>query len=198
METTQVIAPPAERRRITVAEFAAMYQAGILSEDEHLELINGELITMAAMDAPHASHVARLSRLFIESLSKKAVIYTQLPIVLGEYSEPEPDVAVLRWREDDYCSGKPTAKDVLLVVEVADRSLLYDRETKLPLYAQYGITEVWILNLQAKQVEVYRNPQGSAYQEKQIFKPSDDLAMQAFPDLQFPVSEMFIAPKEHK
>ncbi|MCS7211588.1 MAG: Uma2 family endonuclease [Chloroherpetonaceae bacterium] len=197
MTIAPTIKPPAERRKITVAEFAAMYQAGILSEDEHLELINGELITMAAMDAPHLAHVMRLARLLIVALRHRANVSVQSPIVLGEYSEPEPDVAVLRWREDDYCSGKPTAKDVLLVVEVADRSLLYDRETKLPLYAQHGITEVWILNLQAKQVEVYRNPQGSAYQEKQIFKPSDRLAMQAFPDLQFPVSEMFIVPKEY-
>jgi Uma2 family endonuclease len=147
------------------------------------------------MAAPHMSHVARLSRLFIETFGKRATVFIQLPILLSDDSEPEPDISVLKWRDDDYFSGKPGGTDVQLLVEVADTSLIYDRRTKLPLYARHGVPEVWILNLQSKQLEVYRTPQENDYAEKLMFKSGETLYLQAFTDISFAVSDILIQPR---
>ena len=192
MET--VIEPVIMRRRITVEEYEVMYEAGVFKPDERLELINGEILKVAPMNAPHISYVIRLSRIFTERLTKRAIVSTQLPIVINEESEPEPDISILRWRSDDYFSGKPKAQDVYLLIEVASASLLFDRRVKLPLYARVGIPEVWIVNVQARQLEVYRNPKGEAYSESRVLKPSDKIALLAFPDVEVRLSEVFITP----
>ncbi len=195
METAVIIEPPVSRRKISVDEYYAMHRAGIFGENERLELIEGELIAMAAMEAPHFSHVMRTARLFIEQFGRRANVSIQSPLPLNAYSEPEPDIAVLKWREDDYFSGKPTPADVLLVVEVADTSLLYDRRTKLPLYARHNIPEVWILNLLSKQLEVYRSPKENDYAEKLMLNSSERVQVQAFADISFAVSDMMIQPR---
>jgi len=194
METELSVEPVITRRRITVEEYEVMYEAGVFKPDERLELINGEILTMAPMNAPHISHVARLSRIFIETLGRRATVFTQLPIVISEDSEPEPDISILRWRSDDYFSGKPRAQDVYVLIEVASASLLFDRRIKLPLYARVGIPEVWIVNVQARQLEVYRNPKGEDYAEKRILQPSESVSLLAFPDVEIPLSEVFITP----
>jgi len=194
METELAIEPAIVRRKITVEEYEVMYEAGVFKPDERLELINGEILKVAPMNAPHISHVIRLSRIFTERLTKRAIVSTQLPIVINEESEPEPDISILRWRSDDYFSGKPKAQDVYLLIEVASASLLFDRRIKLPLYARVGVPEVWIVNVQARQLEVYRNPKGEDYAERQILQPTDRISLLAFPDVEIPLSEVFITP----
>ncbi len=194
MEMELLIEPVIVRRKITVEEYEAMYEAGVFKPDERLELINGEILKVAPMNAPHIAHVANLSRLLIETFGKRITVFTQLPVVLSEDSEPEPDIALLKWRKDHYFSRKATASDVYLLIEVADTSLLYDRRIKLPLYARAGIPEVWIVNFQARELEVYRNPKGEAYSESRILKPSDGVSLLAFPDVEIPLSEVFITP----
>ena len=194
METELAIEPAIVRRKITVEEYEVMYEAGVFKPDERLELINGEILKVAPMNAPHISYVIRLSRIFTERLTKRAIVSTQLPIVINEESEPEPDLSILRWRSDDYFSGKPKAQDVYLLIEVASASLLFDRRVKLPLYARVGVPEVWIVNVQARQLEVYRNPKGEAYSESRVLKPSDVVSLLAFPDVEVRLSEVFITP----
>ena len=194
METELAIEPAIVRRKITVEEYEVMYEAGVFKPDERLELINGEILKVAPMNAPHISYVIRLSRIFTERLTKRAIVSTQLPIVINEESEPEPDLSILRWRSDDYFSAKPSAQDVYAIIEVASTSLVYDRRVKLPLYARVGVPEVWIVNVQERELEVYRNPKGEAYSESRVLKPSDKIALLAFPDVEILLSEVFITP----
>jgi Uma2 family endonuclease len=195
MQTEARIEPLIVRRKITVKEYDLMYEAGIFQPDERIELINGELVKMAPMNAPHIAYVAILTELLIEKFARRATIFTQLPIVLNSDSEPEPDISVLKWKKDRYFSGKPTACDVHALIEVADVSLAYDREVKLPLYARASIPEVWILKVQDRQLEVYRHPKDDRYTEKQLLQPSDTLALLAFPDVPIALSEVFISPE---
>ncbi|KER10015.1 MAG: hypothetical protein HY22_06935 [[Candidatus Thermochlorobacteriaceae] bacterium GBChlB] len=194
MQTEAAIEAPITRRKITVEEYYVMYNAGVFKPDERLELINGEIVKMPAMNAPHIAYVARLSRLFIETFGKRATVFTQLPVILSDDSEPEPDIALLKWKADDYLSGKATASDVHVLIEVADASLLYDRRIKLPLYASAGIPEAWVLNLQDNQLEVYRQPRGNNYAEQRLLKPSEKISLQAFPDVEISLTEIFISP----
>jgi len=194
METELAIEPAIVRRKITVEEYEVMYEAGVFKPDERLELINGEILKVAPMNAPHISYVIRLSRIFTERLTKRAIVSTQLPIVINEESEPEPDLSILRWRSDDYFSGKPKAQDVYLLIEVASASLLFDRRVKLPLYARVVVPEVWIVKVQERELEVYRNPKGEDYAERQILQPTDRISLLAFPDVEIPLSEVFITP----
>ncbi len=165
-----------------------MYEAGIFQPDERLELINGEIIKMPPMNAPHIAYVAILTELLIKKLAQRAIIFTQLPIVLNDDSEPEPDVSVLKWKKDHYFSAKPMAHEVYLLIEVASASLVYDREVKLPLYARTCIPEVWILKVQDRQLEVYRHPKENTYTEQQLLQPSEKIALLAFPDIEITLS----------
>jgi Uma2 family endonuclease len=149
------------RHRFSVDAYHRMGEVGILSPGERTELIDGEIIQMPPVGSPHIGAVIALTRLFQAS---GAVISVQNPVRMSDQSEPEPDIALLRDRADGYRSPPPpSAADVLLIVEVADTSLRYDRETKLPLYARHGVPEVWIVDLAAGAVEVHREPKDEAY-----------------------------------
>lgn len=154
------------KRCFTVAQYNRMGEAGILTEDDRVELIEGEIIEMSPIGERHAACVDVLAELFREQLQRKAIIRVQNPIQLGNYSEPQPDVTLLKRRDDFYRRAHPTAADVLLIVEVADTTLDYDRQIKVPLYARAGIAEVWIVNLMDEQVEVYAQPVNGAYQSQ--------------------------------
>lgn len=145
--------------RFTVIEYHQMLELGVLREDDHIELINGELIDMAPMGSWHAATVADLAETLILQLAGRAKVYIQNPIRLDEHNEPQPDLAVLRKREPSYAFTHPGPEDVLLIIEVADSSIRYDRDVKLSLYARYGIPEVWLLDGSSKRLEIYRNPQ---------------------------------------
>ena len=167
-----------------------MGHAGILDTNSRVELIEGELIDMAPIGSLHASVVATLSGLFFRQVGSEALVWTQNPISIPPDSEPQPDIALLRPSADRYRGSLPTANDVLLLVEVADTTLQYDRAVKLPLYATHGIREVWILNLPDRVLEMYREPQTGAYRVK-LERVATDLASPlALPTVRVDLSEM--------
>lgn len=153
------------RHWFTVAEYNRMGETGILKEDDRVELIEGEIVEMSPIGRRHAASVDRLTELLGERLQRKVIVRVQSPIVLNDYTEPQPDVALLKRREDFYERSLPAPDDVLLIVEVADTTLEYDRQLKVPLYARALISEVWIVNLVDEQVEVYTRPAEGVYQD---------------------------------
>lgn len=159
----------------TVAEYDRMGETGILTEDDRVELVEGEIIEMSPIGKRHAACVGRLTNLFGRLLAERTIVWVQNPIVLNDYSEPQPDVALLRRRDDFYERSLPTPDDVLLVIEVADTTIEYDRQIKIPLYARAGIAEVWIVNLVDEQIEVYAEHVNDAYQSKREFKRGETI-----------------------
>jgi Uma2 family endonuclease len=171
------------RRLFTVAEYYRMAEAGILSEDDRVELIEGEIVEMSPISSRHASCVARSSKLLTRTVGDEAFVWVQNPIHLSGFSEPEPDLALLRPRDDFYAESHPTPDDVLLIIEVAETSQRYDRDVKLPLYARYGIPEFWLVDLMEKAIYVYRQPSGGTYREVQRLQRGESLAPQMLPEL---------------
>lgn len=148
---------------LSVAAYHRMGDAGILDENQHTELIDGRIIAMAPIGSEHADWVDRLTRYFIRSLADNYTVRTQNPIYLNENSEPEPDIALLRPRQQPYREAHPRPEDVLLVIEVADTTLKYDRDVKIPLYAKHAIPEVWLVDIAANRLEIYRQPVEGEY-----------------------------------
>jgi Uma2 family endonuclease len=152
------------RRRLDVDVYYRMAEAGILTDPHHAELIDGEIIDMAAIGSPHAAVTNRLARLLARALcDEAALVNVQSPLRLDAYNEPQPDLMLLRPHADDYRASHPSAADVLLLVEVSETSLAYDRGIKLALYAKFGVPEVWIIDLPGSTVEVYRELKEGAY-----------------------------------
>jgi Uma2 family endonuclease len=151
------------RHRLTVADYYRMGETGILAPDARVELIDGEIIDMAPIGSPHVSAVLQLDYFLKAAVAGKALVLVQGPIALGDYSAPQPDLAVLRPRADYYRSSLAVPADVLLVVEVAQSSLRHDRDDKIPLYARHGVQEAWLVDLEAKRLVRYRNPQQDTY-----------------------------------
>ena len=185
--TTPVASPPAAaipaRRRFTVAEYYAMADAGILSENDRVELLDGDIIVMPPIGDWHAGGVKFFNNTMLPKLLSRAMIAVQDPVRLDEHSEPQPDIMLLQWRDDFYRSGHPRPADVLLLIEVADTSVGYDRNAKLPVYARAGIPEVWIVNRSARRVESYSEPSGDTYSTVRHFIPGETIAPQAFPNI---------------
>lgn len=178
------------RRRFTVDEYYRMADAGILNEDDQVELIEGEIVEMAPIGSRHAGHVDRLNQLFSRRVADRAIVRVQNPIWLSDYTEPQPDISLLRPRSDFYTSAHPRPQDVLLVVEVADTSIDYDREVKAPLYARLGIGEFWLVDLVRESIEVYRRPSPEGYLEVRRTQRGEGLAPEAFPDLELSVDDV--------
>lgn len=158
------------RRKFTVAEYHKLVDAGVLGERDRVELIAGEIHTMSPIDAIHAAHVKRLNQILGQLLDERCLIGVQDPILLDNRSEPEPDISLLRWRDDYYAQAHPSPADVLLLIEVANTSASYDRNVKLPNYASAGISEVWIVNIKRQIVEQYTQPDGDEYTNRRIIK----------------------------
>jgi Uma2 family endonuclease len=173
------------RRHFSVTEYYRMIEAGILSESDRVELIDGEVIEMSPIGSRHAACVNRLTMLLTGKLGQTAILSVQNPIRLDEYSELQPDLCLLQPRSDFYAEGHPTSADVLLVAEVADSSVRFDREVKLPLYAQALIPEVWIVNLPAEVVEIYSQPSGGNYRKSQEIKRVEIIQSETIPQLTF-------------
>lgn len=157
------------RYSFTAEEFQRMGEAGILRPDARLELIEGEIIEMSPIGSPHAACVKFLSGLLHRLFGDTFIVGVQDPIRLNDFSEPHPDVTLLRWRDDYYREKHPTPEDVLLVIEVADTTVVTDRKVKLPLYARAVINEAWLVNIPEEQVEVYSNPAGGLYEKVEVF-----------------------------
>lgn len=162
----QMASPPAllpVRHAITVDEYLRMGAAGILAPDARCELIEGEIIDRPPIGPAHASRTNRLVEILTLAVRGKAIVSTQNPIILGDLSAPQPDLALLRYREDYYAQAHPAAADILLLIEVADTSLPHDRNTKLPLYARFQIPEVWIIDIRGGHLDVHRTPDAERY-----------------------------------
>jgi Uma2 family endonuclease len=188
--TVAVGAPPVERYRWTVDLYHQMIETGILGEDERIELIKGELATMSPIGAEHSGTLKKLTEMLFEQLRRRAVISVQDPLQVDDYSEPEPDLALLAPRRDFYKRALPRPADVLLVIEVADRSLAYDRTIKMALYAGAGIAEAWIVNLIDRWIEVYRDPSSVGYTTLLKILPGKSVAPLAFADVIVAVDEL--------
>lgn len=178
------------KRLFTVEEYHRMVQAGILTEDDRAELIEGEIIEMAPIGSRHAACVDRLNHLFGGRLGRRSIVRVQNPIRLGEHSEPQPDVTLLRPRADFYARAHPGSEEVLLLVEVAETSPEYDRDVKLPLYARAGIAEVWLVVLSEEGIEIYRQPSSQGYGEVRRVGRGGSLAPLEFPELVLAVDEV--------
>ena len=178
------------RHRITVEEYERMIAANVWPEDERLELIEGELVRMSPINAPHAAAVKRLTELLRDRLGKRALVGVQDPIVLDDQSEPEPDISVLRRRADYYANAHPSPADVLLVVEVSDTTLEYDRDVKARLYARAGIPETWVVDLNGERVIVFREVDNGEYTRMESVRRGAEIAPTAFPDVTLHVDDI--------
>lgn len=179
-----------KRRPFTVAEYVQLGTAGVIGEDERVELIEGEIIAMAPIGAAHSGYVGWLNRRLSEQVGNRALLWVQSPLRLSGRSEPQPDLMLLRPRDDFYTSAHPRPADVLLLVEVAESSLAYDRDIKLPLYAAAGIPEVWLIDTAARRATVFSNPSGGAYEVAQEIGPQEQLVPDAFPDVRIQLDEI--------
>jgi Uma2 family endonuclease len=171
-----------KRRLFTVQEYHLMNEAGVFSDRERVELIEGEIIQMAAIGRRHAARVDRLARMFSRIPESLVIFRVQNPICLNDNSEPQPDIALVQPRADFYEESLPNSEDVLLLVEVADSTVNYDRDVKVPNYSRSGIQEVWLWDLEANCLEVYRNPTANGYTLIQKFEGDQQVSPLAFPD----------------
>ncbi|MBI4322109.1 MAG: Uma2 family endonuclease [Chloroflexi bacterium] len=178
------------RRRFSVAEYHQMASAGILHEDDRVELIDGEVFQMTPIGSRHAGTVLRCNMLFTRVFADVAMVNPQNPVLIGEYSEPQPDLALVRQRPDFYVAGHPVPEDVLLLVEIADGSVEFDRRVKVPLYARGGIPEVWLVDLEQNTITVYRDLSADGYRTARVLRRGDHLALAAFPDRLLAVADI--------
>lgn len=171
-------------------EWRRLGEANIFPPDRRLELIEGEILEMAPIGFNHAGHLKRINRLFTRLVPNNLVTSVQDPLQLGDLSEPEPDFMLLKPDADCYCSRHPNADDVLLLIEVADSSLSFDRNQKLRLYALHGIPEYWLLNLNDNRLEVYRAPRDGIYEEKTTRHVGDTVTLSQLPAITINVSDI--------
>ena len=176
------MAMPLTHHRFTVDEFQRMAQTGILDEDARVELLDGQIVEMSPIGPRHAGCVRLLIRL-LSRAADRVMIDVQNPVVLGTYAAPQPDLAILRLRADDYAHAHPGPDDILLVIEVADTSVATDRERKLPLYATAGIPEAWLVNLPEDVIEIHREPRNGIYTVRQIIRRGETLTPLRLPEL---------------
>ena len=182
---------PAEikRHRFTADEYHRMVEVGLLEEDARVELVGGQIVEMSPIGWPHARCVNRLTKLLVRLVGERYEISVQNPIALSDIDEPQPDLALIR--EDAHRLHAPVPEDVLLVIEVSDTTLAYDKNIKLPLYAQARIPEVWIVDLQNRRVEVYTEPGPDGYRAVQRFDPGEPLQSGTAEELSLRVDEVF-------
>lgn len=179
-----------KRRRFTLEEYHRMGEVGIFREKERVELIEGEIVEMSPIGSPHAATVDRIACVFSQKLGGRAIVRVQGPVQFADLvSEPLPDVTLLVPRRDFYASGHPGSSDILLVVEVTDTTVAYDRGVKL-LYARAGVAEVWLANVNTRRLEGYRQPGPNGYGESRVFQLDESLSIQSFPDVVFTVREL--------
>jgi Uma2 family endonuclease len=174
----------------TVEEYYRMAQSGIFSEDDRVELIEGEVVEMSPIGSTHQGCVNELSSLLTETLGRAAIVQVQGPIHIDKYSEPQPDIALLKPRRDFYRRSLATPADVLLIIEVGDTSAQYDRNVKLPLYAQSGIPEAWLINLPKDFIELHSEPKNGKYQKVQRVRRGKKLVSATIPELTLDAAEI--------
>jgi Uma2 family endonuclease len=188
------MSPLAQHRRFTVEDFYRMSEAGILTEDDRVELIEGEIVEMTPVGSRHASVVDRLTQLLVRRLGGALIVRVQNPVRLAGESEPEPNIALLEPREDYYAAAHPGPRDVRLIVEVAESSRAYDRSVKVPLYARHGVPEVWVIDLEADSVERFGRPAGGEYRSATRSTRGGSVASESVPTLLLEVDEILGPP----
>lgn len=171
------MAPSVHHRQFTVAEYHRLAEAGVLTEDDHTELLDGELYVMSPMRSRHAGAVDELVRLLARRVEDRFLVRCQTPVRLGERDEPEPDLSIARWREDKYSRSIPTPGDLVLVIEVADTTYDYDFATKRPRYAQAGVPVLWIVDLERRRIEVHEAPQHGVYTRSSLVLPGSSVTV---------------------
>jgi Uma2 family endonuclease len=179
------------RHRLTVEEYYRMAELGILAPDARVELIEGEIIDMAPQGSRHAGIVSRLYERLVAVVGPSGIVRCQLPIRLGTRSEPEPDFAVVKREERHYMNAHPVAADVLLLIEVANTTVSYDRLIKIPLYARHGILEAWLIDVQAARVHVFRDPQNGNYVDVSVIERPEALCPGVMPSLSIDLAGIF-------
>jgi Uma2 family endonuclease len=184
--------------RFSVEEYTQLAEAGILLEDDRLELIDGRIIDMPPIGSHHASCVKRILATFVNLFQTRAIVSVQDPVRLGIYSEPQPDLMLLQQRDDFYAERHPVPDEVLLLVEVSDSSLEYDKAVKIPLYSQKYIQEVWLINLREHCVEMYRSPTPAGYESISVLRGNQTLTPQAFPDVTLTAVQVLEGKEEGK
>lgn len=182
--------PKIKLKRFRVEDFYKMTRAGILPEEHGWEVIDGRLVDKMTIGTKHTSTVKRLNEILKENLGKTVNISIQDPIHVDEYNEPDADIALLKRREDFYADSHPTPQDVLLLIEVSDSTIEYDREIKKNLYAEAGIVELWIVNLQDETVEFYSHLKNGNYRLAQIFGRGEKVKSNSVEILELTVDEI--------
>jgi Uma2 family endonuclease len=182
--------PLVQRRRFTVDEYHRMAEAGVFHEDDRVELIDGEVVLMSPIGNKHAACVRRLNNILVVRVDGRAIVDVQDPVELDPHSEPEPDITLLRPRADFYAAAAPRPEDTLLVVEVGDSSVRFDRDVKAPLYARTGVSELWLVDVNAEQVSVCRRPTASGYGDVTVRGRGDMLSPAALPGVSISVDEV--------
>ncbi|MGH8552373.1 MAG: Uma2 family endonuclease [Methylococcales bacterium] len=178
------------KHRVDIAEWRRLGEANIFPENIRVELIDGEIFEMPPIGSNHGSHVKRLNRLFASLIHDRAIIAVQDPVQLGRYSEPQPDFMLLRPAADFYSDQHPGPDDVLLLIEVADNSIQFDRRKKLTLYASHHIPEYWLLNLNENRLEVYREPRDKAYGRKMTLISGDRISLLQLPEIEIDIKDI--------
>ncbi|HSF38230.1 MAG TPA: Uma2 family endonuclease [Thermoanaerobaculia bacterium] len=190
-EEEALMSAPVKKRLLTIDEYRRMGEAGIFHEDDRVELIRGEIYEMSPIGSRHTGCVRQLNQILNRRVGSHGIVDVQNPVCLEQQqSEPQPDLAVLRHRNDFYRSATPGPGDTILVIEVSDSSLAYDRKVKIPLYAESGIPEAWIADLEGETVIVYRQPSPEGYREMRTFGRGETVCAEALPELSVSVNEI--------
>ena len=187
------IAPQGNAHKLlfTPEQYQLMDEAGVFAQGDRLELINGEIIQMSPIGRKHVACIIRLTKLMEQKLGDRAMVSAQNSVLLPNNSQPQPDLVILKYRDDYYENGLPTPEDILLIIEVADSSIDYDRDVKASLYAAAGIPEMWLFDVNQKLITGYSQPSPSGYKHIQHYEAGDALAMVAFADVTFRWDELF-------
>ncbi|MDZ8068122.1 MAG: Uma2 family endonuclease [Nostoc sp. DedQUE08] len=183
-------------KRFTIAEYHRLAELGFFEENDLVELIKGEIIQIAAKGTSHSVCETRLEQELYKLVGDRATLRGQQPITLSNNSEPEPDRVIAKNRDDDYLANHPSPSDILFLIEIADSSLKYDQEEKLPIYAEAGISDYWIFNLVDNYLECYSEPYQAlqskfGYRRKFIYLPNESVNLPCFSDLVVDLSKVF-------
>jgi len=179
--------------RLTVEEYYRMAEVGLLAPDARVELIEGEIIDMAPIGTDHGSIVDQLTRLFVRAVDERAIVRVQGAVRLSSFTEPQPDLALLRPSPDFYRKKQPTGADSLLVIEVSDTTLRYDLKTKAPLYARLGVPEVWIFDVNREQIHFFRSPSDGSYGEVSVVDDPGVVELRTLPGVSIDLSRLWKA-----
>ena len=178
------------RRRFDVSDYYRMADAGILRETDRVELIEGEILQMSPISSGHAARNTRASKVLQRYVGEAAIVSNKHPVRLDAYSEPQPDIAMLKPRADLYEQAHPGPLDILLILEISDTSSAFDRQVKAPMYARAGITELWLELISEDCIEVYSEPANGVYRQIRQARRGESLSLKSFPQVTIPVDEL--------